>query len=68
MTESIFKTAAAARSKDQANIKAVLANESTMEKLNITLPADYKKRLKEYCSNNYTTPAAFIRMAIDEFC
>lgn len=63
-----YLAAAKERQKDQNQIKAVLANESTMEKLNITLPADYKKRLKDYCSNNYTTPAAFIRKCIDEYC
>lgn len=68
MTESIFKTAAAARTKDQADIKAVLADQAKSDKLNVTIPADYKKRLKDYCEKNYTSPAAFIRMAIDEFC
>lgn len=68
MTDSIFKTAAMARSKDQADIKAVLSDQAKTDKLNITIPADYKKRLKDYCDKNYTTPAAFIRMCIDEFC
>ena len=63
-----YLTAAKERQKNQADIKAVLANEKTMEKLNVTLPADYKKRLKEYCEKNYTSPAAFVRMAIDEYC
>ena len=68
MAESIFKKAAADRSKDQANIKAVIADQAKTSKLNITIPTDYKTRLKDYCDKNYTTPAAFIRMCIDEYC
>ena len=63
-----YLAAAKERQKNQAEIKAVLSNEKTMEKLNITIPSDYKKRLKEYCDKNYTTPAAFIRKCIDDFC
>lgn len=63
-----YLDAAKARKKNQDEIVAKLADESITEKLNITIPSDYKNRLKAYCEKNYTTPAAFIRMCIDEFC
>lgn len=66
--ENAYIKAAKARQKDQTKIKDTLSDQRTMEKLNITIPADYKKRLKEYCDKNYLSPAAFMRMAIDEYC
>ena len=63
-----YLDAAKERKKNQTEIKASLSEQPTTSKLNITIPADYKKRLKEYCEKNYTTPAAFVRMCIDEFC
>ena len=66
--ENAYIKASKARKKDQQKIKDTLSEGRTVEKLNITIPSDYKKRLKEYCDNNYTTPAAFVRKCIDEFC
>ncbi len=63
-----YLAAAKERQKNQAEIKAVLSEQPKTEKLNITLPSEYKRRLKEYCKENYTSPAAFIRMCIDEKC
>ena len=56
------------RKKDQDKIDNKIKSKKNVEKLNITIPSDYKARLRAYCEKNYTTPAAFIRMCIDEFC
>ena len=40
-----YLDAAKARQKNQSDIKAVLADQSKTDKLNITIPSDYKKRL-----------------------
>ena len=66
--ENAYLNAVKARQKDQQTINNTIKDVKTMEKLNVTIPAEYKKKLKDYCEKNYTNPAAFIRMAIDEYC
>ena len=68
MGENSYLKSFEKRAKEQTKISQDIKDEVRIEKLNITIPSDYKKKLKEYCEKNYTSPAAFIRMCIDEYC
>ena len=68
MAESIFKTAAQARQKDQAEIKSDIAEKRRIEKINLSIPSDYKERLMNYCDKNYISVSALLRQWIDANC
>ena len=66
--ENAYLKSIAARQKDQQQIDNSIHGNRTIEKLNITIPSDYKKKLMDYCKDNYIKPAQLIRQWIDENC
>lgn len=68
MADSIFKTAAMQRSKNQDEIKSDIQNKRRIDKINLSLPVDYKERLQKYCDEHYVTASAILREWIDENC
>lgn len=63
-----YLEAAAKRQKDQSNIKDALSDKRKIEKINISIPADYKERLLQYCDEHYISASAFLRLCIDDYC
>lgn len=63
-----YLDAAKARKKNQTDIKDKLSEKRIIEKINISIPSDYKDKLLKYCDNNYISASAFLRQCIDEKC
>ena len=56
------------RQDEQNKIKSSLQDKRIIEKLNISIPSDYKEKLNAYCEKNYISASALIRQWIDEHC
>ena len=63
-----YLEAAKAREKDQAEIKNALDDKRKVERINISIPSDYKNRLLKYCDDHYISASALLRQWIDEKC
>lgn len=68
MGENSYLKSFEKRAKEQDKIDKEIKEEAKYERLNLTIPSEHKKKLKEYCEKNYITPAAFFRKCIDEYC
>jgi len=68
---SIFHSEIANRNNDQETKKADIGgieSKKVPERINLSLPADCKKKFLDYCKNHYTTPSSQLRAWIDENC
>lgn len=63
-----YLEAAKARQKNQTDIKDALSDKRKIEKINISIPSDYKERLLQYCDEHYMSASAFLRHCIDDYC
>lgn len=66
--ENAYLKSIKARQQDQQKIDDTIHDVRKIEKLNITIPSDYKQKLNDYCKANYIKPAQLIRQWIDEYC
>jgi hypothetical protein len=66
--ENAYLKSIKARQIDQQEINDSYNDVRKIEKLNITIPSDYKQKLNDYCKANYIKPAQLIRQWIDEYC
>lgn len=68
MAESIYKIDAQARKKNQEKIKNKIKEKNKFEKINLSIPAEYKEKLQKYCDKNYISISALLRSWIDMHC
>lgn len=68
MAESIYKLDAQARTKNQEKIHNKIKEKNKFEKINLSIPAEYKEKLQKYCDKNYISISALLRSWIDMHC
>ena len=68
MAESIYKLDAVARTKNQEKIHKKIKEKNKFEKINLSIPAEYKEKLQKYCDKNYISISALLRSWIDMHC
>ena len=68
MAESIYKLDAVARTKNQEKIHNKIKEKNKFEKINLSIPAEYKEKLQKYCDKNYISISALLRSWIDMHC
>lgn len=70
MAESIFEKSLKSREMDQETKKAIvgLKSKKQPERIDLSLPADAKKKFLKFCVANGTTASRQLRDWIKEFC